>query len=673
MDLPPDVPRFLLLLATVSAALHLSLALLGAPAVLALLACYVALFASGFTLLALSRVLRGLSTLPPLSLADVALSLFASASGLALVSTGLALVGTLHVLVITGLVDGITVAAGLYVLRRVWRAPASPARPVAAMSFAGLLSVLVGAVLLFVIWHQETPYPSNAGWDYMTFIVQVEHIQLTGGFPYVFIPSYPPGGLPYPGMFMDLLGGLSVYLGVSPFDLFWWGSLAALLGFMSLIYALAHHYSRNAIVSAAIAFIGVFLGAAEGEVVRNPLYLTVDMTTQLFFLLAVLWFVKTDLRGRLRSIAALGMAFFIGVFYFYALLPTFPLIVAMVLGSRRLPILGSAFRVFTVANLGFLGVLAVLSAVPLAWLGGAAELFQTSLFPVDQKAALLAAIYLPLFWVPLGLAVALYFWNIRRIGWEPLSLSYFALASFTMLVAYFLPIGITYRFEFYLRSYVLVLLSAMALGPIRFLWHARDRLTAPGVNRSPPPSPGASAQTWAVVVILLAVLPALGLAPLYSGYSQRFTSWYSAEEYSMGQWIQAHVPGDAFLATDPGTAYYMRALAYRNSSVFPILPDGRAPIAGLVTEANLSLRIFAAYREAANASLAWSSFRALGFPDTYLLISTRTAFWLMGNGSQWSSHPVTGLNTTYWAEFFRPPYFMLVYQVGSVYLFSVES
>ncbi|MFA5870069.1 MAG: hypothetical protein WC941_10260, partial [Candidatus Bathyarchaeia archaeon] len=618
------------------------------------------------------RLFLGRAGPRPLSVPDVSLALFLSVALLAIISTVLALASSLRVLVLSGIIDGVTTAAGLYamvVLRK--QSPEAAPRP-SAWSLLGLLAVVIGAAGLFVVWHQGTPYPSNAGWDYITFIVQVEHLQLYGGFAYVIIPSYPPGGVPYPGMFMDLLGGLTVYLGVNPFDLFWWGTFPMLLGFMAVIYALVFHYSTNPLLAVAVAFAGVFLGAAQGEVVRNPLYLTVDMTTQILFLLAVLWFVETNVQGRDRSLAILLMASFLGVFYFYVLLPTFPLFVAMIVGLRRLRVLGSPLRVFLVANLALLSILALLSVAPASLIGRIVEFVPSSFFPLDQKATLLADIYVPIFWIALASAAVVYSFHSRGVSREPLSLTHFAIGTSFLLVAYFMPVWITYRFEFYMRSYVLIFLAALTLGPISLRW--------PRAQKRPPPMDGPPSRTnrpsprvkWAIAIVVLAVLPTVALYPLYERYTQGYTAWYSTDEYVMGQWIQKNLPADAFLATDPGTAYYTRALAFRNSSVYFILPDGRAPTAGLGTESDLNLKLFTAFHAVANISLAWTEFRSLGFPETYVLISTRTPIWLLGNGQQWLSHPANGTGVAYWVQFFQPPYFTLLYRTGDVYLFAVR-
>lgn len=658
-------------LAVFIASLHLALTLVGAQGFIASVAAGLALYGSGFAARSAARVATGKPFITNPTPADLALDLFLSFGLVAGVSTALALAWSLHAVPLAVAIDGGTLLAGAYALGARRAADTLPEPHAYPASMMGALLVVVGATALFFVWRQTPALPVVNGWDMNTFLVPIEFMRHHGGFSYFLVPPFPSSaGIPYPGMFFHLVAGLSLYLGVGPLEVFWWAPWALLAGYMGLIYALALRFSRRPWLAVIIAFIGAFISGAQAETVRSPLYLTPDMVAQNLFLLLLTWYVYSETRRDARSLCAVLMAGFIGAFYFYALLPTFPFVLAMALGSRRLPFMGSTFRLFVIAYLAMIVALSLLAASGTGKNEGFSQFVDPSLFPLGFKAVVLYHIYSLAFWLPLATMLAAYLPQVRRISREPLSLNYFGVGALALFGAYWLPIWATYRLEFYMRVFVLILLSAYAFRPLdwskvdlRRRWRAALKMRIVRMISSD------AARSRAEFTILF-VLPALALFPVYEASAHSYLAYYSIDEYAAAQWINENLPEDAYLATDPGTGYFFRGLALRSASSHFILADGRAPWNGSSIYPNINELIHEAFREP-DAARAREALASLGFSNLYVVVTTRTPDWVEdGAQVQWS-HPATGRDPTVLAAFFAPPDFNLIFRSGDVYVFAL--
>ncbi len=655
----------------VIAIVHLFLVLNGDQTPFAPVALVVPIYGFGFVWHRAIRFLRAKVDAFAMRADEFALDALVSFMAFAVLSSVLAVSWNLTPRALAMVVDGGTLlgAACLLLAQRA-SSPAEGGR-LSPGGIVPLVAVVVGSVVLFLVWRQNTPLPVVNGWDWITYVVPVESMMTKGGFPWLLAPPFPASaGIPYPGMFWELVAGLSLYLGVTPLQVVWWGPLLLTAAFMVLTYLLVLRYSRSPWLAALVAFIGIFISSAEAETVRSSLYLAADVVAQIFFLLLLTWYAYDASPRNERSLVAITLVAFFGVFYFYAILPTFPFVLVMIVGSRRVPILRTPFRLYLAAwipVMGFFAALAVLSPTSNEDL---AQFVNPSVFPEGLKAVILFGIYYPPFWIPFAAALAAYWPRRHAISLEPLSLTYFAVGALVLLIAYWFPVWATYRLEFYLRTFVLVFLASFGL-----VWTDPLPKTRPSIldrigSRLRRPRRLSDAVRRHVALLVLFLIPALALYPLFDAYAHSYSAYYSADEYRVGEWIQGNLPSDAYLATDPGTGYFLRGLAFRNASRYFILADGRAPWDSSTLYPNINEQLHAAFLQPTPKG-AHDALQALGFSHLFIVVSSRTPLWLAGGVDTWSAHPDPTVNDAAVAAFFANPWFHLVYRSGDVYVFGL--
>lgn len=652
----------------VLAAVHLVSEALGVSSALSPIAWVVPLLGLGWVVGALLFPARSVGGDRVSRIARIAGSILLSIALTSAAFTGLALVWNLRAWTVAVVVDGSTIAVGLAAIRRPSRRgfsgrwPRFEERSVPAILIAG------ATLVLFAVWRWTTAYPVVNGWDMMTSLVSINFMQAHGGFAYLLIPPVPASaGIPYPGIYLELLAGLSLYLGLPPLAVFWWAPLFLLSAFAGLVYLLVLHFSARRWVAALVALLGIVLSAAQGEAVRSPLYLSVDMVAQVIFLLLVTWYVHTRSTPARRGWAvALGAAF-LAVFYFYALVATLPFLAAMVVGPRRIPVVRSALRLFIVLEGALFAGLVALSVAPSGVSGALSQFADPSILPTSSKLGLLLGIYSPGTWLPIAAAVIMFFLNRRKVGEEPLGLRFFGVGALFLLLDILVPLWVTYRLEFYMRSMVLVFLASIALGP--FPWPFR---LAPRGGVAEPERFARNAETrrYRVALVVCLLLPSAALLPVFVDYSHGYNAFYSIDEYDAALWIRSNLPADAYLATDLGTGYFFRGLADRNASVYFILSDGRAPWDSSTLYPNLNGRLHSAFTRASPGTAA-RDFENLGIHDLYVLLSSRTPGWVNGDGLEAVAHPESSSDVSALAAFFAPPFFHLAFHAGDVYVFSV--
>jgi len=664
-------PERFLLATLLLSVLHLGLSLQGIHGIFAPFAAALALYASGRAVRSALEAIRRRPFAPGLAPSNVALDLFLSFALVAGVSTVLGLTWSLCAMSVAAVIDGTTAIAALIALVARVAPGSQPSRPAWSASQKGALFIGLAATGLFLIWRQTPSLPVVNGWDMHTFLVPIELLRTRGGFSYLLVPPFPASAaIPYPGMFFHLVAGLGAYLGIGSLELFWYAPWFLLLGHMGLVYALSLRFSSRPSLAAVLAVLTALLDAALAEITRSPLYLTPDIVAQIGFLLMLTWFVYGDVRNRLRGIGAVLMASFLGIFYFYVLVPTFPFVLAMAFAGRRVPWFQSPFRLFTASYvLLFLGI-SIFTALGGIFGEPISQFTDASLLPPLAKAGLLVAVYSPAFLIPLAVALAGLAPNFRKLSREPVSLPYFATASGALFAAYWLPLWVTYRFEFYFRSFVLVLLSGYALGPLGQPLGRIHRMGAALARVRPFRLLKTQEARSRATFVAFFVVPTLLLLPAYVQGAHSYLSYYSLDEYRVARWIQGHLPSDAYIATDPGTGYFIRSLAARNASVYFILPDGRAPSDASALYPRLRTALHEAFLQPTAAQLH-EAFVDLGFTRTYVLVSSRTPVWISSPADSTATHPIDGARSDLLAALFEPPYFQPLTQSGDVYLFEL--
>ena len=107
-----------------------------------------------------------------------------------------------------------------------------------------------------------------------------------------------------------------------------------------------------------------------------------------------------------------------------------------------------------------------------------------------------------------------------------------------------------------------------------------------------------------------------------------------------------------------------------HASIFFILPDGRAP--EVVSTIYPSLRNDLHSIFTATSSLeALNGTQALGFGQTYVVISTRTAIWAQQDPSNIYTGPIPGASFDPLLRIFVPPHFAVQFSTPTTYVFNV--
>lgn len=661
-----------------SAALGLGLALLFAVSLLLpgfrilrfVAGSAILVFFSGHLSRAFARVVFGKSeTIRLLSPAGLALDFLTSLGILTGITAVLMITFTFREELLVELVLGLVVGLGLATLL-VGRKQQRRVESTPKLGTPTLLAVasLVGLSLaIFLVFTRPAPYPSTRGWDLNVTLATVSWAVEHHGFPYLLIPPFPPSAiLPYPASITQAIAGYSMFLGVSPDSVFYYGIAPTIVLYAGGIFGVAHKLSGRILPSLLSGYAGLVLSTTNIETVRTPFFLTVDMVAQLIFI-ALLLFYLDDAHGKRRRLAIVIVASaFLLYFYYYEIIVVGPVLLLMLFESIASADTRLRKRIFRLALLGVLigsiaGSVIIQAVVP------GSQLDPRFGFQTNQKILVLAAIYPPAFVALFALALLAQWKRPERPGVRGFDfrmlLEY---AAFYMLL-FFLPLWAIYRVEFYLRLALVLLLASIPIPrwtDIRATLRFRGAKGLLSFLRTPGPQRRLLVQVsviFVATVVMLVSIPAN--LELHDAY-------VSVDEYETAVWIRAHIAHDVYIVTDPGTGYVLRGLTGRNASIFFILPDGRAPEVASTIYPSLQNDLHTIFT-ATSSQDAVNRTQALGFSQTYVVISTRTVTWAQQDPSSIYTGPVPGATFDALVRVFVPPYFAVQFSTPTTYVFSV--
>ena len=631
------------------------------------------LYLFGLSLRAFLRVsVPADSTRSFLTPAGIAMDLLASLALVTLLSMALALTFQLWASFLVGVIVGPCLAlnVGTLLVCRLRPNPAPTRRPVdrSVLEAVALLASVSG--ILFILFRWPTAYPSVSGWDLNPTLATVGWTLGHGGFGFILIAPYPASALvPYPASFGDLIAGYSLFLGVDPLAIFYYGVLVMLLAYSLGVFAIAYRLS-NRVDSALLAALAIlFMGTALPETVRTPLFVTIDMLAQLVFFGLFLFFLDDQgSLGRRRAILLIGSAFLV-YWYFYELVVVTPFLAFMLGESLRSAHARRPVRWFrwtlVIVLLGVVGVsLAATLFVP------SLEANLSAGFQFVPKVSALVVMYSP---VALVLGVLIVF-NRAHAPEDPpvrgFRARYLLEYVCVYVIIYLLPLSATYRVEFYLRAALAFYLASLRFpttGEMREAFRAARGLLAR--RRAPRPWHPLALQRLAALAVLALVVFMAVLLPFQVTQPEPYMS---LDEYRASVWIRDHTPADAYIVTDPGTGYVIRGLSLRNASLSFLLPDGRAPddSSSLYPYLRTSLHfIFDSYFTAQ----AQEQVLSLNFPHLYVVISTRTVLWASTPAVSIFDHPIPGLSPVGLLPVFAPPAFQPLFVSPTVVVLSVNT
>jgi hypothetical protein len=523
-----------------------------------------------------------------------------------------------------------------------------------------LVIMLIASALFGVYFRNKTPFPTINGWDMNSALAYINWIIAHNGYNYLLIPSFPSGGTPYPALFFYLVSSYSLVLGVEPYLLYWFSIYPLIFGYMLLTFLIAIKLSRNLWLSIMSSFVAFFASTASAEIVRNPLYLTLDMMSLLVFLMIVVFNMYDHGRSWEKRIFNLLSAFALALFNYFTALAVFPFLVWGIIGDNQIPFIGDGRKTFRIATLGM-----ALCAPILIALGGYAipaltPLLSSSEVPISLKVELVQTIYPIYFWLLFGLALLsiLITKKFFKADVSPyLDLLLYILCGFSV---YFLPAWTTYRFEFYLRVFLAVSISSLGLlfdkeiltripsSPFKKLRNKRIHLGG-------------------IASFILLTITVAQMYPLFTQYN--FYAYISKDEYDAAKWIRDNTPLTAYILTDPSSGYVIRGLTLRNASTYFILPDGRMPADSMTLYPNLNDQLITFL--SSSTGLEWDDLMNLiKMKQVYVVITSRTVSWALSSSNVTITHPIDGMNYSLVTSKFVEPYFQDVYDSGTVKIYK---
>ena len=486
--------------------------------------------------------------------------------------------------------------------------------------FAYLMMIAITSGLMFVHFRNRTPLPTINGWDINPSLAYVNWIIENHGYKWILIPPYPEESFVlYPALFFYLVSSYSLFLGIPPLEVFWYGIYPLILGYMSTIFIIALKLSKNHILSFGSALAAFFLSCGLAEVVRSPLYLTPDMVGQLFFLLMFIVFLYYEDTARLKIIMMVVYTLYLAVFYYPTAMIGFPLLLYFIVGKRPLRLIRSGKTLFFLAS-SLLLLSTIAFTGPIASLG---EFWFSQSSDISMKITIIQSIYSPAFWIFFILAfVPLIFAKRYTLDekWTYLDLL-FLIGVWAII--YFFPVQATYRVEFYMRTLLAIFISGVLLFPqksftslmnVNFAVMFATRLKF-------------NIKARQIVSALIFCFLIISLYPSFTYYTNNFYAYTSKDEYEAAIWICDNTPLDSYILTDPGSGYVIRGLTLRNSSTFFILPDGRMPADPSIILPNLRQLIHLFFNSESQTQ-AKSILTNFTYEHIYVVITSRTAVWV---------------------------------------------
>lgn len=519
--------------------------------------------------------------------------------------------------------------------------------------------LLVSAILLGNHFRNQTPFPMISGWDMNSSLAYINWITTHHGFDYILVPSFPSGGTPYPAFFFFLVSSYHFVLGISSYQVFWYSVFPIIFGYIFLIFLIAFKFSKNLLLSLNCSFIAFFLSVAAAEIVRNPLYLTLDMVSQLIFLLIILFNITTEY-SRGKYFISLIAILFLTLFNFFAVIAIFPFLLWILMGEKKLRFLGNGRKVFKISIILTALFASTLIAVVSYLFPAVSYMFSASAFPLSLKLQTFTTIYPLYFWALFVLALFAVFAYRRTAG---KGLSYFDLLLFIMLglFLYFMPAWVTYRFEFYIRIFLVIFISGIALLLNKGIFRRSINISLKGRYTR-------KLRLGVIVSFCLLIITIISLYPLFSNYSP--FAYISKDEYNAALWLNSNTPSNSYLITDPSSGYVLRGLALRNASSYFILPDGRMPadsfsISPTIVDDTANFFYLPTPSTWAQLSIQKS--------NSYLVITSRTVYWAANSFVDNAlTHPMEGVNFSLVTDKLEPQYFHEVYSSNTIKIYQLD-
>lgn len=602
--------------------------------------------------------------------AGIALDFVTSFALLVIPSMALTLTFLLSGSTLTGLILAPCMAldVGTLVCSRL-RPASAPTRPPSKRVLLAVASLVGASAVLFVLFRWPNPYPSISGWDLNPALASVGWTLNHHGFGFVLWPPFPASALvPYPASFNDFVAGYSLVLGVDPLSIFYYGVLPLLLAYSLGVFAIAYRLTTR-LDSALLAALAILVvGTALPETVRTPLFVTIDMLGQLVFFGLFLFFLDDEGRlGRRRAILLLGSAFLV-YWYFYELVVVTPFLAFMFGESLSSAHARRPVRWFRWTLIfALVGVVSVLLVATV--LVPSLEANLSAGFQFGPKVLALGLIYAP---VALVLAVLVVINRARVLEDSPVKgfrARYLLEYVGVYVIIYLLPLSATYRVEFYFRAILVFYLASLRLPTMQEIRDAFRGVRARLVRRRAPRPwhPSALQRFGALAILALVVFLAI-LLPFQVTQPEPYMS---LDEYRASIWIRDHTPADAYIVTDPGTGYVIRAFSLRNASLSFLLPDGRAPEDSSSTYPYLRTYLHFVFDSSVTVQ-AQQQVLALGFPHPYVVISTRTVLWASTPAVSIFDRPIPGLSPAGLLPVFAPPAFEPLFVSPTVVILSVS-
>jgi len=485
--------------------------------------------------------------------------------------------------------------------------------------------LLVSSLLFAACFRDKTPFPAINGWDMNSASAYINWIISHNGFQYLLVPPVSGVGPPYPAPFFYLVASYSLFLGIEPYMVFWSSVYALIFGYMSLVYLLALRLSKDKWLSLTSAFIAFFTSAACAEVVRTPLYLTLDMTAQIIFLLILDFNIYYGNYRMERGIMSFCAVVFLALFNYFTVIAVFPILLWAIMRNKRLPTYRDERKVLRIFVAGILSCIIVIIVLSNYAMSPVSSFYSRSIFanffgpltPPALSTEILQMIYPFYLWFILAL-VTVSVVLLKTLGQDTPYLPVL-LYVFYCLGLCFLPTWFGYRFEFYLRVFVAVSVSGLSL----LLYKIRFRRIGSAHEKLK----GKTVSLGSVASFLLLLIIIVQMYPLFTNYASNFYALTSKDEYYAAVWIRDNTPSDSYILTDPGSGYVIRGLALRNASSSFILADGRMPAdpSSIFPNVRTLISSFFTSRTFAQASVVLENFT---YTHIYVVVTTRTAVWV---------------------------------------------
>ncbi len=524
------------------------------------------------------------------------------------------------------------------------------------------VTVLLTSCILFVnYFRSQTPFPMINGWDMNSSLAYINWIISHHGYNFLLIPSFPSGGTPYSAFFFFLVSAYSSTLGVTPYVVFWYGILPMIFGYMLLVFLIALKFSRDVWLSLTSAFVAFFTSAALAEVVRNPLYLTLDMVSQIIFLLIIVINIYWYDQSAKKNVMNIFAVFLLALFNYFAAIAVFPFLLWAIIGDKKFPLLSSGQRVFRISIILTALCASALIAVFGYLVPALSPLFSSSPFPLTLKMQTLTTIYPLIVWI---LVIFAFFSIIIYRTKNSKGLSYLDLLLYIALgfSLYFNPAWVTYRLEFYFRVFLAVFTSGIVCV-------FNNGLFKRSLNFAFRSKYSKKIRLGTIASFFLLIITVSLMYPLFTNYSAY--AYISKDEYNAAAWIKNNTPSNAYMVTDPSSGYVIRAFTLRNASSYFVLPSGQMPADSSTLYpllVNKSRNFLFSKTPLARAELC----DEIPSNNTYIVITSRTVYWSITSSNVAITHPLNGQDFSILTDKLVMPYFREVYSSDTVKIYQPD-